>query len=185
MERLFPLQLHLTPRAAEVARLGREEAPQTRGGGEVRQLELLRARLVNRGDKLISARPFHCFSDLQITMEIVFLNSSRPPSWFSSGGKAESAESGGGGGRTGVFRQRQRPCPGPALQRWLVGLWPPLLKAPWGEAEGVQRGRENPAEEGESLSVSGGAALRPPRRALREGGRCLSWPRRGGKRAWG
>lgn len=85
------------------------------------------------------------------------------PPRFSSGGKAESAES-GGGARTAVFSQRQRPrrAPAPRCSRELGYSGRCSLKAAWGEAEGVKRGRENPVEEGKSLSVSCGAALCPP-----------------------
>lgn len=45
-------------------------------GGELCQLEpLLDTASIKRRDKLISTMQFHCFSDLEITMEIVFLSS--------------------------------------------------------------------------------------------------------------
>lgn len=112
---------------------------------------------VKRRDKLLSMMQLHCLSDLQITMEIVFLRFPHcPASRFSSGGKAESAES-GCGGRTATFSQR-------CCSRTRQGLSP--LKA-----EGVKSGREDPAGKGESVSVSHGAALCPlPPRSAAGGG---------------
>lgn len=126
---------------------------------------------VKRRDKLLSMMQLHCFSDLQITMEIVFLRFPHcPASRFSSGGKAESAES-GCGGRTATFSQR-------CCSRDLAEALPV-------KSRGSEKWEGRPRREGRvhlGVPWSRSVSSPSPQRCQR-GGCCLSWLPPGGKQA--
>ena len=98
----------------------------------------------------------HCFSDLPITMEIVFLSFPAPPAGSPRAGKRR------GGRGYELPSSASGRVAAPRRSRERAGFAPLPVKTVWGGAEGVKRERENPAEEGRSLSVSGGAARCPP-----------------------